>query len=368
MLNNSNSTKNFNLIQVFRGLAAILVLLAHGNDIFNRELHQNFLFNIFYFGGAGVDFFFVLSGFIIFYIHRYDIGHPNKFKLFILKRFIRVYPLYWLILTGKIAASLLFSYGGDIHQRNLSEIVRAILLYPQDRNILLNSFVGVSWTLSHEIFFYLMFSLLIIVIPKFSLPVVIAWLIGTFLNFTGIIEVFKEDFLLQFIFNARNLEFALGCLAAYLVSKHRIKYGMLFASVAIFFFTISAINSNYNLIEISPVISYGVPSMLLIIGAVSLELSRKIRIPYVFIHIGNSSYSIYLMHGFLVSNIVKLIDKFSLDVVMQNTTLLNIITIIIVIITISIGCAIYSYIEKPLITTLRLKLIGSNPKVSHTIT
>lgn len=368
MLNNLHHQKKFNLIQAFRGLAALLVLLCHANDIFNRELNQDFLFNIFGFGWAGVDFFFVLSGFIIFYIHKSDIGHPNRYKSFFFKRFIRVYPLYWIILSGKIAASLFLAYGGDIHQRSLGEIIKAFLLFPQESDILVTSFVGVSWTLSHEILFYLMFSLLIMLKAKLSIPIIIVWLIGTFLNFIGVIELFKESFLLNFLFNERNLEFVLGCLSAYLVFNYRIKYGIILTYLATFLFTLSAILSNYRLFTgVSPVIYFGIPCVLLIVGAVSLEISKSIKVPYIFIYIGNSSYSIYLMHGVIISNIVKIISKLKFDSVSQNPLILNVIGILIAVITIGCGCIVYSYIEKPLLSTLRLKLATakSNNKVSN---
>jgi len=142
-----------NLIQVYRGIAAILVLFHHGNIIFNRDLKQNFFGNILGFGWAGVDFFFVLSGFIIFYIHQLDIGKPTEVKSFILKRIIRIYPLYWMVLSIKIIASLSGGYKGEDYHITPLQIFKAILLFPQDKTILTQNFIGVSWTLSDEIFF-----------------------------------------------------------------------------------------------------------------------------------------------------------------------------------------------------------------------
>ena len=55
-------------IQVFRGLAALLVLLFHASLIVEKSKYfdQTSIETIFHFGDAGVDFFFVLSGFIIY--------------------------------------------------------------------------------------------------------------------------------------------------------------------------------------------------------------------------------------------------------------------------------------------------------------
>jgi peptidoglycan/LPS O-acetylase OafA/YrhL len=369
MLNNSNPPKQLNIIQVYRGLAALLVVLHHANDIFNQDLHQDFLFNIFGFGWAGVDFFFVLSGFIIFYIHQFDIGKKSKFKPFIIKRFIRIYPLYWIVLTCKIAASLVSASGEEVPQRSLSEIVKAFLLFPQDRHILNTSFIGVSWTLSYEIFFYIIFGLLLLIKTKFILPIITAWVMGVILNLIGIFDFSKASYLLQFIFNERNLEFLLGCFTAYLIFKDKIKYGMILTSISAFWFTLSAINTNYEIVKISPVISYGIPFMLLILGAVSLEKSQSFKVPSLFIHIGNASYAIYLMHAFLMSNLAKFLTKlmaiFHLDGVLRNLVFFNVIAIIIIIVTVTIGCAIYSYMEKPLTTLLRQKILPSKAKISQ---
>ncbi|BAZ22477.1 hypothetical protein NIES4073_33600 [Kalymmatonema gypsitolerans NIES-4073] len=355
MHNSSTSTKRLNLIQVYRGVAAVLVLLAHGDLIFNQNLNQDFLFKIFTFGGSGVDFFFVLSGFILFYVHKSDIGHRSKLKSFLFKRFIRIYPIYWVVLTLKLSASLFFSYDLDANQRNVFEIIKAFLLFPQDREILSSSFLGVSWTLSFEIFFYLIFSLLIAWKPKISVPIIIAWLIGTLGHFIGIFKIPENSLLLNFIFDQHNLDFALGFLAAYLLSKYKIGYGMTFISIGAFLYTLSAINYYYAITKISPVIAFGIPSTLLVIGAVSLELSRKVNVSSPLIYIGNASYSIYLMHGFVINNITKFVFKIYPNLT-ENLFILNIFGLIVAVIALMFGCAVYSFIEKPLVLAMKPKL------------
>ena len=147
--------KQLYFLQVCRGFAALLVVFFHGKIIINRELHQDSLLNIFSFGWAGVDFFFVLSGFIIFYIHQADIGKVNKFRPFITKRFLRIYLMYWIVLFFKVVIS-------NSYQYSFAELFKAILLIPQANDILEDNFLGVSWTLSYEMFFYLCFAALIL--------------------------------------------------------------------------------------------------------------------------------------------------------------------------------------------------------------
>lgn len=358
MPNHSTHNKRLNLIQVFRGLASVLVLLAHGNLVFNQNLNQDFLFKIFNFGGSGVDFFFVLSGFIILYIHQSDIGHKNRLKSFFIKRFTRIYPIYWVVLTLKLSASFFFSYDVDTRQRNIGEIVKAFLLFPQDRSILSSSFLGVSWTLSFEMFFYIMFGLLIGLKPKASVAIITSWLLLTFMHLIGVIEFSKEQLLLQFIFDGHNLEFALGCLAAYILSKYKVDYGINLIYLGAFFYSLSVINYFYNITKVSYLISFGIPSMLLVIGSVSLERSKQVKVPYILTYIGNASYSIYLIHGFALNNITKLVLKINPDIT-QNLLSLNILAVISAVIALTCGCAVYSYIEKPLLSTLKPKLAAA---------
>jgi peptidoglycan/LPS O-acetylase OafA/YrhL len=186
--------------------------------------------------------------------------------------------------------------------------------------------------------------------------------LGSLLNLIGVVGILKENFLLNFIFNERNLEFLFGIASAYLILKFPIKHPSRLISVAAFLLTISAINSNYNLVKISSVISSGIPFMLLIIGSVAIENSRNLKIPNSLIQIGDSSYTIYLIHGFIIVNICKVLLKSPLSGIFQNFILVNLIGIIIWIMTIAIGAIIYHYIERPLLTTLRINLIDKMSK------
>jgi peptidoglycan/LPS O-acetylase OafA/YrhL len=333
------------LLQVFRGLAALLVVMVHGELIFYA------------FGGSGVDFFFVLSGFIITYIHSKDIGKTQKIKSFILKRFIRIYPLYWLILTSKLIASFGFAYG-NTDERSLLEIIKAFSLFPQDRIILSESFLGVSWTLSYELFFYLGFCLLIVFKPKFYLPIIGLWFLGIFLNFTHLIELPANSVIIQFLLSELHLEFLLGCLAAYIVMNYRVEQGIYLIGLGLFFYTLAAINTNFSLFPLSDVIAYGIPATILVIGAVSLETRKKLIIPYLFLLLGDASYSIYLIHGFIINNITKITIKLNLlELATQNAITLSLFSIFNAIVAVACGCLVYLLLEKPIITNLRSRII-----------
>jgi len=349
--------KRLNLLQVMRGFASILVLLAHCDLIYNQNYNQDFWFKIFNFGGSGVDFFFVLSGFLIFYLHKKDIGNRGKVLSFFRKRITRIYPIYWVVLTLKLSASWILSYDPDTSQRSFLEILKAFLLFPQDRTILSSSFLGVSWTLSFEVFFYIIFGILMAVSTRWSFVIIGAWILGTLANFTGLIDLSQSDLLIQFVFHEHNLEFVLGGLAAFTVSKYKSNsnQGMALLCVGIFLYTLYAINMNYKIVEISRIIGYGIPSLLMIVGSTYLETYKNIRVPGVLTYIGDASYSVYLMHGFAINNITKLILKFSPEST-QNIFFINFTGIFIALIALAFGCLIYSCIEKPLIYIVKPKL------------
>ena len=94
-------------LQVYRGFAAILVVLYHASHNLSGYFNSTALSDFFAFGHAGVSFFFVLSGFIIFEIHRGDIGRPQQVKSYLYKRITRIYPAYWLVTLALVPAWLL---------------------------------------------------------------------------------------------------------------------------------------------------------------------------------------------------------------------------------------------------------------------
>ena len=115
----SRSGRTLYSVQVFRGLAALLVVLFHGTQFISRKFGVAPLGGLFFFGFAGLHLFFVLSGYIIYFIHRPDIGLPRRFFGFARKRIIRIYPAYWAILRCFSPAEGQAGSGGAAAERGL---------------------------------------------------------------------------------------------------------------------------------------------------------------------------------------------------------------------------------------------------------
>ena len=85
-----------NLLQVIRGLAAVLVVFHHVSS--SSEVYFNAVwFDDFFNSSRALDIFFVLSGFIITYIHFSDLQKKTNVKAFFIKRFNRIYPVFWIV-------------------------------------------------------------------------------------------------------------------------------------------------------------------------------------------------------------------------------------------------------------------------------
>lgn len=132
-------------IQYIRGLAALLVVIAH-NSFFLGDYWVTHIP-----GALGVDIFFIVSGFIMTFItHR----TPEGSDTFLIKRFFRLWPPLFLVWL----ASLVFVY----HERTLSQMSCVLYFCLQDYSRQGPAFgyspLGPPWTLSYEVMFYVVFA------------------------------------------------------------------------------------------------------------------------------------------------------------------------------------------------------------------
>jgi peptidoglycan/LPS O-acetylase OafA/YrhL len=135
-----------NSLQACRATAAILVVLFHASgSIFALPKyfsHKPFGL-LFDFGFAGVDFFFVLSGFIMMHIHAKDIGQPRAFGSYLWKRFSRIYPIHWIVLAAILPVFYLIPHFEVGQERDPGVIFRSVFLVP---NSDIQLVLSVAWT------------------------------------------------------------------------------------------------------------------------------------------------------------------------------------------------------------------------------
>ncbi|MEG4290586.1 acyltransferase [Microcoleus sp. C2C3] len=352
MTQSSTPHKKLNLLQVYRGIAAVLVVMFHLNDMSAERLNQVTFFNLFQAGWSGVDYFFVLSGFIMVYVHRSAIGKKNQLKSFLVKRGVRIYPIYWIITLTVLCFFLVIPGFANNKDLSLGKVILSLLLIPQNDKPILD----VGWTLICELYFYFLFSIAIWLKPKHSVPILLTWLFVTLLHFCKIVKFPDSFFLLNLVFGNMNLEFVWGCLAAYIVIKYNNKIGkyrwILFGIANLGYIILGMLVAWRN-IEFDRITTFAVLAAMLIIAATSIDLKDSPKIPYLLIFLGDASYSIFLTHGPLISASTKIVQKANLGKYFDGffaPALLALFTVV-------LGCIFYSLIEKPLTVFLRKNIV-----------
>ncbi len=90
-------------IQVCRGLAALLVVLAHLHGIETKYCATDHLY-LFEHGALGVDLFFVISGVVIASVATGKFGSPGNAGVFLYHRLARIFPIFWIYTTLTLIA------------------------------------------------------------------------------------------------------------------------------------------------------------------------------------------------------------------------------------------------------------------------
>jgi exopolysaccharide production protein ExoZ len=140
-------------LQMLRGVAATLVVLFHLQAASVLEGHDPGLFGWFAEGGAGVDVFFVLSGFVIF--HSVEGREALGAGWFLRQRFWRIVPPYWAVLAFTLLAMAGYAVlrGDWVDWPTAWEVVVSVFLLPLPGQVM-----AVAWTLTVEGLFYLLFA------------------------------------------------------------------------------------------------------------------------------------------------------------------------------------------------------------------
>jgi exopolysaccharide production protein ExoZ len=279
-------------IQWLRGLAAMAVVLLHASGTIQKYHISIPWFKDWAWGRSGVDLFFLISGFIMVYTTR-NMNHGIETTLrFWGRRFIRIAPPYWILTTVAVAISVLSPAMTD-YRPSVDHIIASYSFIPWlDLRGIAEPPVRVGWSLNFEAFFYLMFGLALL-LPRRWLPAaLLIWatmsvLLGLVMGAAGPIPTMLTSPLL--------LEFVAGAMIACLWLKGRILPVWL-GLIAV----VVGLAAIYQLDRFAPAwpeaVKFGIPSILILAGAVGIEHHLRFPERSFFESLGNWSYSIYLTH------------------------------------------------------------------------
>lgn len=327
-----------------------MVVASHATQAYELRVLNSSGADYWYFGTFGVDIFFVISGFVMYATTEAQPRGRATAQVFLWRRLIRVVPLYWLFTTLKILVVLLAPAASLKPAPDAWQILASYLFIPvSGADGYFWPILPVGWTLNFEMFFYGVFALALMVTDRFRIVLVLA----VFLLFLIPIHYWGKGSAVEFYADSLLFEFVLGmCLARSrhifsIVQQRRV----LRHSAASFLFLLATVLLLEDF-KLPRGFAWGVPAAALVaIGLLYEKSLSSFRISVLLSKLGDSSYSLYLSHTFVVPVVV---------IVLAQLGALGWGVNIVVSIALSIVVAEFSYrcLELPALT--RLKRIAWN--------
>ena len=362
-------------IQGMRAIAALMVVSCH---IFQNiaPMRTHWAKPLFLaVGPVGVDIFFVISGFIIYHVMRRSIasmdivGRGPAVYAFAMKRFIRIYPLYWIVF-GTSCLVMAWASPTAPPREPLFELLALIGNLP-------NFYVSVAWTLTFEVYFYAVVALNLLLFARRAMVGVTIWfaMVGA-ATLLGLWFPWGKP--LDFVFAPLVLEFLLGIAVAMLVDRgYQQFHGALLAGAFIWMaigtlfvrpgtFALHVVDwgmpaAIYRTFALH-VICWGTPAAILIYGIVVLEIRQRWIMPRVLQYLGDASFSIYLWHVVVFDVVAEVFIRLGWVGVVSSTGL----TALMVAIGLGFGLLSYHFLEEPLLRFLGQRFLGRGV-LSHSL-
>ena len=357
---NSTITKNKLLaLESLRGIAALLVALFH---------YPSSSFLYFDKGFYAVNFFFILSGFVISYNYEDKIKDFKDIINFQIKRFLRLYPIHLFVLLIILAIQVLkflvieFSilpFGSEAfgERYTFEDFVSNLFLLHSIFNFSYwLSWNPASWSISTEFYTYLFFILIFFLFQRYKFLIIFILILLTspfFIenyNYFALPNKFSyiNGVFFQCLFNFGN-----GCICYYLFSKIKREFKDLFVllflilCICIYYFS-SDFFLKYNFIIFSLIV-------LIFSKLSSKSLAHRIFNIKPLVFLGTISYSLYMIHEQVIYILVQILRFiFKIEFILDGSTAVHttspiydtLITILYLFISIIISYFMYKFIEK----------------------
>jgi len=291
-------------LTLLRFLAALLVVIFHfGKNTW--PFNTTFISPIINEGSIAVSFFFFLSGVVLAFNY---LGKPNfNIRSFFIKRFARIYPLYLLAFISTLILGMVFN---NAFPKGNSIVLQFFSLQSWFPEICLEINFP-AWSISVELFFYLMFPFILKLLNKIGdvksiILIIIIWLFSIIQHYLLLENLYlpnnsKIDHFIQFFPLWHLNTFLMGILCAKYILKvkeskyqYRLPSFLLVAIGTIAFFAILGTEN-----PIKPYTHNGLmsPIFFSIIAGLSIDNSWLTNLlgNKIFILLGNASYAIYII-------------------------------------------------------------------------
>lgn len=289
--------EKFNSIQALRGIAALFVVLEH-----IRFLNC---------GAFGVDIFFCISGFMILFSTQKNTDH------FLTRRLIRIVPFYWLMTLATYALLLLAP--GLFAQTKADPVllVKSLFFIPFDiGGGLYQPLLRIGWTINCEIFFYLLFFISLKISHKYrglicsGLLLVTVMLAALFPSASPFLSFYGNPVMLEFIFGMLAQQICHRLYTLHMAGRlPRFLLPVSFITAALCLGGLLSTRQYADATGFRRPVLWGLPALVILLCFFLIGLYLKM--PGALTHLGDISFSLYLVHYYPVTFFDRKIFDFS---------------------------------------------------------
>jgi peptidoglycan/LPS O-acetylase OafA/YrhL len=302
---------------------------------------------------AGVDIFFVISGFIIVHASAPLYGRPGGRARFLAHRVARLVPLYWLVTLLYLALAL--AVPAVLNGAGLptpGSVAAAFLFWPVARpDGSIQPLYGLGWTLNCEMAFYAVFALGL----GWGRERAVAWTGGVLLGLVALAQVVPDPPTpLAFWGSPLVLEFALG--AGLGLARAR---GLRLSLASRLALAAAGVVGLAGAGEPDPLwrpLGYGGPALLLVAAAALGRASGRGESPgswrAAVVALGGASYALYLVHPFVLRAVREALARLDLVTVVDPRGALALMLVL----SVGAALAVARFVEAPLTQAVRRRL------------
>lgn len=283
-------------LQILRFVAAFAVVLFHIGS--GYQIKWGYEGNLFAIGAAGVDIFFVISGFIIAYTTDVTRGAWH----FCRRRIVRIVPLYWILTLGVAAIALIKPELLNSTLVNGETLFKSLFFIPFEKvNGTIQPILFLGWTLNYEMFFYSVYA--ICIAAGLRMPLAPAVLISLLVAIGSVVQV--EHVAWRFYTNPIMLEFVFG-IGLYAIHS---RWPEIFQRQRLLLAVLGLLIVLRHMLPGLPwIFANGVPAAALVAFALTWAPKHTPLIA-LFVLFGDASYSLYLSHPYIIEALTKFLPE-----------------------------------------------------------
>ena len=352
-------SQKLEIIQLLRALAVLCVVISHIAHELSAMLFgkvANFNAKLFP-GDFGVDLFFVISGFIMVYTCWDSFQRENAAPDFMRRRIIRIVPLYWLATSLMILAIILFPHKINTATSDWYQWISSYLFFPYARESdgLVRPVLGLGWSLQYEMLFYALFALSLYLPRKAGMiALIVALVIITAGTNLLVPDAYVSTGVAQFLSHPIILEFGAGVFLGYLYcSGFRFSGTVGVVALVCGILLLLFVPSFNDVIDRWRLFHYGLPATIFVSACIFIHGIDEVSVPRPVLNIGESSYSIYLCHPFVIGIVSLIFARFDLVAELDPLNLLFTFSVSVLLVSILVGHFVHFLFDLPFTNFLR---------------